>query len=426
MGAGHSHRLDEGHAQVPVARVPAVLLLIVLAVAAVATTAGAVRWWPDHDAAGKLHGTLSYAVGGTTYVKGTITQVQPRCPKLNQASTTCGNISAAPVTGPERGQAQQIGVPPEVLSAGLEDGDTLVMMRIPPSDGSPATYTWYDIERGQPLWILAVVFALAVIAVARWRGLLALVSLAIAGGVIGWFLIPAILTGEPALVTTVVAGAAIMFLVLYLTHGVSMRTSTALLGTLVGIVLSAVAAHYAVDGTHLNGVIDDGGSMVSSLLPHVSLHNVLKAAAVIAGLGALNDVTITQASSVWELRAASPEMSRWALYRSAMRIGRDHVASAIYTLAFAYVGSALTLLLALGLYDRSIFHLLGSEEIAEEIVRSLAGGLGLLVAMPVTTLLGVLLVRRGADAHSRVEPREAHGPHAHPASLGGDPATDPA
>ncbi len=380
-----------------VARVPALVLIVALAVVALGTVVGAIRWWPDHGAAAKLHGTLTYAVSGTTYVKGTVTTVQPRCASLNDSSPDCGHVAAIAQSGPEKGQEQEIGVAPEVSGAGLTKGDTIIMMRTPPTadvPGDTATYAWYDVQRSTPLWILTVIFVVAVVAVARLRGLLALVSLGVAGGVIGWFVLPAILTGEAALPVAMVGAAIIMFVILYLTHGVSIRTSTALAGTLVGIAISALAAHLSIDAAHLNGVIDDGGSMLSSMLPSVNLHNVLKAAAVIAGLGALNDVTITQASAVWELREAAPDMSRRSLYRSAMRIGRDHVASAIYTLAFAYVGSALTLLLALGLYDRSLLDLLGAEQIAEEIVHALVGGLGVLLAMPLTTVLGVLLVER--------------------------------
>ena len=124
----------------------------------------------------------------------------------------------------------------------------------------------------------------------------------------------------------------------------------------------------------------------------MSLQELLIAAVVIAGLGVLNDVTITQASSVWELRAAAPAISRSRLFSGAMRIGRDHIASTIYTIAFAYAGTALTLLLAVSLYDRSWFDLLGTEEIAEELVRSFASTIGLVLAVPVTTAIAVATV----------------------------------
>jgi uncharacterized membrane protein len=140
--------------------------------------------------------------------------------------------------------------------------------------------------------------------------------------------------------------------------------------------------------------------MLVAQVPGLSLQRVLVASVVIAGLGALNDVTITQSSAVWELRAAAPGMGRVELFRSAMRIGRDHVASTIYTLAFAYVGTALALLLAVQLYDRPLLDLLGTEEIAEEVVRSLAGGLGLVLAMPVTTVLAALVVSGPRPAYA--------------------------
>ncbi len=112
---------------------------------------------------------------------------------------------------------------------------------------------------------------------------------------------------------------------------------------------------------------------------------------MIAGLGVLNDVTITQAPAVWEPRAASPQASRRAVYAGAMRIGRDHIASTIYTIVFAYVGTALLVLMLLSIYDRSLFDLRSTEQLAEEIVRTLVTSIGLVLAVPATTALGVLI-----------------------------------
>ena len=111
-----------------------------------------------------------------------------------------------------------------------------------------------------------------------------------------------------------------------------------------------------------------------------------------SGLGVLNDVTITQASAVWELRAAAPEMTRRALFGSGMRIGRDHIASTIYTIVFAYAGAALTVLLLLFVYDRPLLDLLSNEDIAEEVIRTLASAIGLVLAVPATTAIAVAVV----------------------------------
>jgi len=231
-----------------------------------------------------------------------------------------------------------------------------------------------------------------VLVVARLRGLMALVGLGVAGVVLGGFAVPALLTGESAVPVALAAAAAIMYVVLYTTHGFSLRTSAALAGTLAGMGLTAVVGWWSVSSAHLTGVVDDGGRVLSTFAGTLSLQDLLIAAVVIAGLGVLNDVTITQASAVWELRAASPTMSRTRLFNSAMRIGRDHIASTIYTIVFAYAGTALTLLLAVSLYDRSWFELLGTEEIAEELVRAFASSIGLVLAVPATTVIAVAVV----------------------------------
>jgi uncharacterized membrane protein len=132
--------------------------------------------------------------------------------------------------------------------------------------------------------------------------------------------------------------------------------------------------------------------VLSTYSGNIGLQDLLIAAVIVAGLGVLNDVTITQASAVWELRAAAPTMHRTRLFTSAMRIGRDHIASTIYTIVFAYAGTALTLLLAVSLYDRSWLDLLGTEEIAEELVRSFASSIGLVLAVPATTAIAVAVV----------------------------------
>ncbi|GAB7006167.1 hypothetical protein JCM18899A_36400 [Nocardioides sp. AN3] len=395
---GHGHGHGHGHAhgpapEVAVGRGPRLALTVLLAVVAVVTLAGVVRWWPDSAKVDKLQGSMAFTAKGATYRSATVTRVQERCAQIGAADTSrCGHVTATLTGGPEKGTTVTVEVPPEVSDSGLSPGDTLELLRLPATSGQRATYSYFSIERQAPLWLLLGVFAVAVLAVARLRGLMALVGLGFAAAVVWWFLLPSLLSGHPVVPVAVVAAVAIMYVVLYLTHGLSLRTSVALGGTLAGVALTALMAWYAVGGTHLSGVVDEGGSTLVTQVPGLRLQEVLVASVVIAGLGALNDVTITQASAVWELRAAAPGMRRGELFRSAMRIGRDHVASTIYTLAFAYVGTSLALLLAVQLYDRPFLDLLGTEEIAEEVVRSLTGGVGLVLAMPITTVLAALIV----------------------------------
>jgi uncharacterized membrane protein len=131
--------------------------------------------------------------------------------------------------------------------------------------------------------------------------------------------------------------------------------------------------------------------MLSSFTGNLDFQGLLAASVILAGLGVLNDVTITQASSVWELRAASPDMSRRAVFASAMRIGRDHIASTIYTIVFAYTGAALVVLMLLYVYDRPLLDLVSSESLAEEIARTLTSAIGLILAVPVTTAIAAVI-----------------------------------
>ena len=117
---------------------------------------------------------------------------------------------------------------------------------------------------------------------------------------------------------------------------------------------------------------------------------------IIAGLGVLNDVTITQASAVWELYELSPGMSARRLFTGAMRIGRDHIASTVYTLVLAYAGAALPVILLFTLAGRQVGDVVTTEQVAEEVVRTLVGSIGLVLAVPLTTALAAVVVTSGS------------------------------
>jgi uncharacterized membrane protein len=396
-GLGHGHAHGHGsEVELEVAPLPRAVLLVVLAAIAVATVVGVVLLWPDQDEVDALKGSVGFAVEGATFPTATVVEVLPACPTSQSGeqagASSCGKVKVTVDEGVDKGTDTTVDVPPQVSASGLAKGDQLVLLRTPAKNGQPPTLSYFEIERSNSLWLVAGLFVVVVLVVARLRGLMALIGLGFAGVVIGGFAIPALLTGEAPVPVALVASATIMYVVLYTTHGVSIRTSAALAGTLVGMALTAGIGWWAVGSAHLTGVVDDGGRVLSTFADRVSLQDLLVAAVLIAGLGVLNDVTITQASSVWELRAASPEMSRARLFASAMRIGRDHIASTIYTIVFAYAGTALTLLLAVSLYNRSWFDLLGAEEIAEELVRSFASSIGLVLAVPATTAIAVATV----------------------------------
>lgn len=386
-GARHGHGHSRDAPDLAIARGPRLVVIGVLAVLAVAVVVGLVALWPDRARVDRLSHSLAFAAPGVTFPHGTVVGAHD-CPAGQQRTQGCGTLTVD-VDG---GGRATVPVGPDVLASGLEKGDRVQLQRTPAAGGGHATYAFFKTDRGRGLWLLAGLFALVVLGVARLRGLLALVGLGVGLVVIGGWMLPGLLSGHPPLLVALVGSAAILYVVLYLAHGVSLRTSAALLGTLGGLVVTGLLGVASVGLTNLTGVSDEGGSILSSVAGDLSFRGLMACTIVIAGLGVLNDVTITQASAVWELRAAGPGQTRWQLWTGAMRIGRDHIASTIYTIVFAYAGTALMTLLVIQLYDRPLLDLLGTEQIAEEVVRSLVSGIGLVLAVPLTTAVATLTV----------------------------------
>ncbi len=259
------------------------------------------------------------------------------------------------------------------------------------------TYSFYDYERAWPLIALAAVFAVVVVAVARWRGLRALVGIVIAFVVLVVFMLPALRDGTSAIPVALVASAMILYAVIYLAHGVSLRTSAALLGTLTALLLAALLSWAAIELTHLTGLSEEENNAVATYLGNVSITGLLLAGFIVGSLGVLNDVTVTQASTVFEL-AELEGSSRRAIFTGAMRVGRDHIASTVYTLVLAYAGSALPLLLLFSVANRSLGDVLTSENVAIEIARSAVGGIALALSVPLTTGIAAVLAKPSAPA----------------------------
>jgi uncharacterized membrane protein len=207
------------------------------------------------------------------------------------------------------------------------------------------------------------------------------------------FMLPALVEGKPPLLLALVGSTVIMIGVLYFAHGFSARTSTALLGTMFGLGITALLAAWATDAANLAGVGSHDATTLINTSANISISGVILCGLIISGLGVLNDVTITQSSAVWELYELAPGTSARKLFSSAMRIGRDHIASTVYTIAFAYAGAALPILIIVMLYNRPLGDTLTSAELSEEVIRTLVGSVGLVLAIPVTTLIAVLVVK---------------------------------
>ncbi|GAB1823410.1 YibE/F family protein [Herbidospora sp. RD11066] len=284
-------------------------------------------------------------------------------------------------------------------SATFADGDAVVVLDL--QDG---TYAVSDHDRSSSLWLLGAAFALAVVAFGRWRGLTALAGLAITFGLLLTFVLPAILAGASPLLVAVVGAAAIMLIVLYVTHGVSVPTSVAVIGTLVSLALTGLLSLLAIDGAHLTGVSDDSSWLLGTNY-QINTEGLLLASIIIGSLGVLDDVTVTQAATVAELAHANPGYTGRELYRAATRVGRAHIASVINTIVLAYAGASLPLLLLISIGNEPLGEVLTGPVVAQELVRSIVGTLGLIAAVPITTALAALTCRGRARSAGDVPER---------------------
>jgi uncharacterized membrane protein len=401
MGSRHHHRHDAE----PADRRGKVLLAALLVPFAVATIAGLVLLWPAHR---QYPVPLQFqAVGGqaVAFLPGTVTAAATAACRTDSAQQ-CAEVTVRLDDGPEFGATTTLTLGAGPGSPRLAVGDRVRLARTADPSSGAVNYLYDDMIRDRPLGLLALAFAVVVVLVARWRGLAALAGLGVAYAILAFFLLPALLAGESPIAVGLTAGAAILFVVLYVAHGPSARTSTALLGTLASLGLTGLLAVGATAAANLTGLSSEVVTAVQTSAPAVSVSGLVLCGVVIGSLGVLNDVTVTQASAVWELHAVDPAAPRWRIYRSAMRIGRDHIASSVYTLVLAYAGSAIPLLLLVSLSGRSVHDIATGDEIAEELVRGLVGGIGLAASVPITTAVAAYVVgrRRAAAGPERFLP----------------------
>ncbi|MCH9668929.1 MAG: YibE/F family protein [Actinomycetia bacterium] len=384
-----------------------------LIAAGVATLVGAALLWPtgqradiplpfQNAAGGAVTTESGHVLSSSTAVcgspsAGAVLTADP--PVSEGEGATCVRTMVAIDSGPNRGAKTMLEFGGGPGQPNLAVGDDIRISR-QVDDAGATTYAFYDYERTWALTALAAVFAVVIVAVARWRGLRALVGIGVAFGVLVVFLLPALRDGAPAVPVAVVASAAILYAVIYLAHGVSLRTSAALLGTLASLLLAAALSWGAIELAHLTGLSEDQNNEVAAYLGNVSITGLLLAGFIIGSLGVLNDVTVTQASTAFELAALGNGASRREVFVGAMRVGRDHIASTVYTLVLAYAGSALPLLLLFSVANRSLGDVLTSESVAIEIARSAVGGIALALSVPLTTGIAALLATGSGPANA--------------------------
>ena len=376
-----------------------ILLAVLVTPFAVATVIGLISLWPA-DRAVEVPEAIGPQPERAEAVIVRVSHAPCAGAAEDPAGELCTSASARIRTGPHRGETVDL---PEFGHQGygsrLDPGDRVIVAYVGGDDPGAGWY-FEDFARRRPMLLLAAVFAVAVLLLARKRGLFSLAGLAFSLVLLVRFVLPAILEGRDPVAVAVVGSAAIMFVTLYLAHGVNVRTSSAVVGTLASLLLIGILSNLFVGATELTGTASEESNFLRALAGNIDIRGLLLGGIVIGSLGVLDDVTVTQASAVWELSLANAGYGFRQLYGAALRIGRDHIASTVNTLVLAYAGASLPLLVLFTLSNRSLGDVLTGEIVAQEIIRTLVGSIGLVAAVPITTALTAFVATR----HRRPSP----------------------
>jgi len=346
--------------------------------------------WPTGESDAKLAPTLSQRTELAQVV--TVKDVECSAPGLRN----CRRVRVALKSGRDEGRSFDLdeGGGPSPLP--LNAGDRLRVGRNAQTEGAPELqpYAIADFDRRSPMLWLLITFVVIVAVLGRRRGVMALVGLGVSLGVVILFVVPAILDGRPPLAVALAGGLAVMLATIALAHGLGAKSIAAALGTAASLGLTVGLALAFTELAHLSGFASEEAALVQASGADISLEGLVLAGMVIGALGVLDDVTVSQASAVMALRRANPAQRWHELYRGALDVGRDHVAATVNTLVLAYAGASLPILLVFSVGATPFSDAVNGEAVAEQIVATLVGSIGLIAAVPITTALAALLASR--------------------------------
>jgi uncharacterized membrane protein len=293
-------------------------------------------------------------------------------------------------------------------------GDKVILALRKNVDGQEI-YTVTDFQRTIPLAALIVIFIILVVAVGKKKGIYSLIGLCFSFFVIFTFILPQLYTGKDSLFITVIAAIIVIPVTFYLSHGFNRKTSMAIIGTLITLLISGILAEVFVELTKLSGFSSDEAFFLQQRNELINLRDILLSSLIISFLGILDDITISQSAIAFELHNTSErQLSFNELYSKTMNIGKDHIASLVNTLILVYTGAALPLLLLVTSNTTSISEFLNTEILAEEVVRTLVASIGLISAVPITTLITCYYIIKNPEKSKQQTNNNLHSiPHSH-------------
>jgi uncharacterized membrane protein len=281
----------------------------------------------------------------------------------------------------------EAGTVPLVGQQKYQIGDKVLLSRSRDLEGNDVFYISDYIRRLPLLWLF-LIFVVLVVAVGRWRGISSLFGLGVSFLGIFVFILPNIYAGREPVFIAIVGSFFILPVTFYLSHGFNKKTTVALISTFIALIITGILAKIFVEATRLTGYAsEEAGFLQVAKKGTMDIKGLLLTGIIIGALGILDDITVSQAAVVEQLKKANSKIRSRQLFWQAMSVGRDHIASMVNTLVLVYTGAALPLLLLFVDNPMPFSQVINYEIIAEEIVRTLVGSIGLISAVPITTFL---------------------------------------
>lgn len=304
-----------------------------------------------------------------------------------QLTVTKGSIKGKKITI-ENGDLNQVNV------MEFDVDDKVIAIYTKNYEGKDVFYV-QDYIRRDWLYLLFFIFIGIVIMVGTRRGIAALAGMVFSFFVIFAFILPQITSGRDPILIAILASIAIVPVTFYLSHGFNRKTSTAIAGTFIALIITGVLATIFVSVTRLTGFSsEEAGFLQAQKGGIVNIKGLLLAGIIVSVLGILDDITVSQAAVVHQLKKLSPNLTFMQLFSKAMDVGRDHIASVVNTLVLVYAGAALPLFLLFTSSSRPFGQVINHEVIAEEIIRTLVASIGLILAVPITTFLTAYFIKK--------------------------------
>lgn len=299
------------------------------------------------------------------------------------------------VTGKETGELLTIesGGLATASTQTYQKGDKIIISKIYQPDGT-IDYIVLDYVRRDALIGLFVLFIAVALVVAGKKGMASLLGMAYSFLIIFKFVLPQISSGQNPIMVAIIGGTMIVPITFYISHGFNRKTHAAVFGTVIALFITGLLSHYSIEWAHLTGYASEDANFLEIVSNgSVNVKGLLLAGIIVGLFGILDDITISQAAIVQAIREESPHLSFAQLYMKSMKVGKDHIGSLINTLVLVYAGAALPFMLLITQNAESFMTTVNYEIIAEEIVRTLTASIGLILAVPITTLIAAKMKR---------------------------------